>query len=234
MLQWAQHERVSRTAAFCVLALSLTAQGHAQNRVPLDLAHWRIEGEDPATRVTRRGALLDIDSPKGLTLWLDRPLDAPVTIRFQARAVTAGGANDKVSDLNAFWMASEADGTSPLAHPRTGRFEDYDTLRTYYVGIGGNRNSTTRMRRYVARPGDRPLRPEHDRTDPAAMLVANRWTTITLTARDGRATVERDGRPLFALTDTAPYRHGWFALRTTWSHLQIRNLTIDAPSPRSP
>ena len=219
-----------------LLSAALVATGgHAAGRtpVPLDLANWRIEAEDPAAHVARRGDLIDIDTAKGLTLWLDRPLAAPLTIRFQARAVSAGGVNDTVSDLNAFWMATEADGASPLAHPRTGRFEDYDTLLTYYVGIGGNRNSTTRMRRYVGRPGDRPLLPEHDRTDAAAMLVPNRWTTITLSAREGRATVERDDKPLFALTDKAPYRRGWFGVRTTWSHIQIRHVTIEAP-PRSP
>jgi hypothetical protein len=55
-------------------------------------------------------------------------LSGPTTIRFDAMAVAAGGPNDKVSDLNAFWMAHEKDGTSPLAH-RSGKFEDYDTLR---------------------------------------------------------------------------------------------------------
>lgn len=230
MLRQARHERNRRAATSLAFAfLLLPAQSRADRPVPLDLAYWRVEAEDPAARVTRRGGLLDIDSAKGLTLWLDRPLAAPVTIRFQARAVSAGGANDKVSDLNAFWMASEADGTSPLAHPRTGKFEDYDTLRTYYVGIGGNRNTTTRMRRYVARPGDRPLLPEHDRTDAAAMLVPNRWTTITLTVRDGHAAVQRDGHLLFTLADEAPYLRGWFGLRTTWSHLQIRTIAISRP-----
>lgn len=232
MLRHAQHERVMVT--LCGIALAATgAHAAGRNAVPLDLAHWRIEAEDPTAHVSHRGDLIDIDSAKGLTLWLDRPLAAPVTIRFEARAVSAGGVNDTVSDLNAFWMATEADGTSPLAHPRTGRFEDYDTLLTYYVGIGGNRNSTTRMRRYVGRPGDRPLLPEHDRTDAGAMLVPNRWTTIALTSRDSRATVERGGKPLFALTDKTPYRRGWFGLRTTWSHIQIRRIKIET-SPPSP
>jgi hypothetical protein len=56
-------------------------------------------------------------------------------------------------------MARDADGGSPLAHPRTGAFADYDTLKTYYVGQGGNGNTSTRFRRYVGRPGERPLLP---------------------------------------------------------------------------
>lgn len=198
-------------------------------RVPTELSHWRIEAEDKTAQVSRRGDIIDIDSAKGLTLWFDRPIASPVTIRFEARAVSGGGANDRISDLNAFWMATEPDGTSPLLKPRTGGFEDYDTLRTYYVGIGGNRNTTTRMRRYIGKPGERPLLPEHDRQDEAAMLVADRWTKIALTADGTHIAVERDGRALFTLRDEAPYRRGWFGLRTTWSHIQVRRITIGKP-----
>ncbi len=196
---------------------------------PPAASEWRIETEDPAARVTfAPGGAIDIDTAKGLTLWYARPLTGPVRIAFTATAVAAGGPNDQVSDLNAFWMARDpavADG-SVFAAKRSGKFEDYDTLATYYVGIGGNRNTTTRMRRYTARPGDRPLLPEHDRTDAAALLVANRWTRITLIARDGEVAVERDGARLFTMADPQPYRSGWFGIRTTQSHLRIRRLRI--------
>lgn len=189
---------------------------------------WTVEAQDPAARVGFASGTIDIDTARGLTLWYDRRLDAPVRITFEAMAVSAGGPNDQVSDLNAFWMASDPavpDG-SVFAAKRSGKFEDYDTLATYYVGIGGNRNTTTRMRRYTARAGDRPLLPEHDRADPAALLVANRWTRIALIARDGQVAVERDGKRLFAMTDAEPYRSGWFGIRTTQSHLRIRRLRI--------
>lgn len=211
-------------ALFFILALPTTVSAM---RVPLDFSRWQIEAEDPAARVTRNGNLIDVDTAKGLTLWFTRPMTAPATIRFEARAVSGQGANDKVSDLNAFWMATERDGTSPLIRKRTGRFEDYDTLLTYYVGIGGNRNTSTRMRRYIGRVGDRPLLPQHDRADHASLLIADRWTTITLSARGTAIEVHRDGQLLFTMADSEPYRRGWFGLRTTWSHLQFRNITID-------
>jgi hypothetical protein len=66
--------------------------------------------------------------------------------------VAEGGPNDQVSDLNVFWMATNRDGTEPMSPFRGGRFEAYNDLRTYYVGLGGNRNTTTRFRRYI---GDR-------------------------------------------------------------------------------
>lgn len=175
------------------------------------------------------GGAIDIDTPEGLSLWYLPELTGPVAIRFEAMAVAQGGANDAVSDLNAFWMAANADGTSVLDRVRSGAFADYDTLKTYYVGIGGNRNTTTRFRRYIGKAGDRPIRPEHDRADRAAMLVPNRWTRIALIADGRRIAVERDGAPLFTLDDPQPYAQGHFAIRTTKSHIRIRNLEITRP-----
>jgi hypothetical protein len=191
---------------------------------------WVAEAQDPATRITTRHGVIDIDSPRGVTLWSPRALSGPTTIRFQAMAVAAGGPQDQVSDLNAFWMAAETDGSSPLGR-RAGRFEEYDTLRMYYVGIGGNRNTTTRLRRYVGQAGVRPLLPAHDRADAPALLRPNVWTRITLVADGHHIAVRRDGALLFTLDDPAPYVSGWFGLRTTFSHLRIRRLTISTGTP---
>ena len=191
---------------------------------PTTLRDWAVEAESPAAHVSERHGVIDIDTPKGLTLWWRMPVVGPVTIAFEAMAVSAGGKNDNVSDLNAFWMARDADGGSILAHPRSGAFAAYDDLRTYYVGIGGNRNTTTRFRRYIGRAGKRPLLPEHDTR--ANLLVANRWTKIRLIADGRHIAVERDGAALFGLDDPEPYTHGQFGLRTTWSHLRIRHVSI--------
>jgi hypothetical protein len=215
---------VHATAALGVLAgLSSTTSARQS------AANWVIETEDPAAKVTDHAGIVDIDTAKGLTLWWRKPVAAPVVISFEAMAVSEGGPNDRVSDLNAFWMARDDDGGSVLSHPRSGAFADYDTLRTYYVGIGGNRNSTTRFRRYVGRTGDRPMLPEHDKRAAADLLQPNRWTSIRLIA-DGRTiAVDRDGRRLFTLDDPAPYASGHFGLRTTWSHLRVRRLSIARP-----
>lgn len=220
-----------RPGFFCATAAGLLAacspiappKGSA---APTDPAAWRIEAESPQAKVRFDGGMIDIDTAKGLSLWYLPELTGPVTIRFEAMAVAEGGANDAVSDLNAFWMAVNADGTSVLGQARSGAFADYDTLKTYYVGIGGNRNTTTRFRRYIGKAGDRPIRPEHDRGDRAAMLVPNRWTRIALIADGRRIAVERDGARLFTLDDPQPYTRGHFAIRTTKSHIRIRNLEI--------
>jgi hypothetical protein len=190
---------------------------------------WRVEAEQPAR--VRFGDVIDIDTPSGLSLWLGRELIGPVSIEFDALAVSEGGANDAVSDLNAFWMARDPgvrDG-SVFARKRSGAFAQYDDLQTYYVGIGGNRNTTTRFRRYIGEPGNRPLRPEHDLSGAENLLVPNRWTHVRLIADGRQIAVERDGRRIFELDDAQPYERGWFALRTTKSHLRIRNLRIGKP-----
>lgn len=192
-------------------------------------AEWRIEAESPDATVRFAGGVIDIETPAGLSLWYARELRGPVQISFEAMAVSDGGANDQVSDLNAFWMATNADGGDVLDSPRSGAFAEYDDLHTYYVGIGGNRNTTTRFRRYIGKSGDRPILPEHDLGDAADMLVPGRWTQVTLIADGTRIAVERDGRTLFTLDDPEPYTSGHFALRTTWSHLRIRNIRITRP-----
>jgi hypothetical protein len=191
------------------------------------LDQWTLEAEKPA-KVAVRGGVLDIDTPAGLTLWFRPELIGPVMIQYEAQAVSAGGPHDRVSDLNAFWMARDAGGGSPLARPRTGAFADYDTLKTYYVGQGGNANTSTRFRRYVGRPGERPLLPEHDHAAADELLVPNRWQTVRLIADGGLIQYWNDDRKLFEMTDPESYARGWFGLRTTLSHLRIRRFRVYA------
>jgi hypothetical protein len=214
--------------ALCLAAASCAGSGRPAVTTPV-AADWRIEAEQAA--FVSFGEVIDIEAPAGLSLWYTRELRGPVTIAFDALAVSEGGANDDVSDLNAFWMARDPGvrGGSVFAKRRSGAFAQYDALETYYVGIGGNRNSTTRFRRYVGEPGNRPLLPGHDLKGAENLLVPNRWTHIRLIADGRHIAVERDGRRIFALEDAKPYRRGWFALRTTKSHLRIRNLRIGKP-----
>lgn len=195
---------------------------HADDFANLD--RWVIEAERPAS-VTVRDGVLDVDTPAGITLWFTPRLEGPVEIEFEATAVAEGGPNDDVSDLNVFWMATNRDGGAPFPG-RTGKFEDYNDLLTYYVGLGGNRNTTSRFRRYIGDAERRPLLPEHDLTTPDVLLVPNAKQKITLIADRNKIAYKRDGRTLFQLEDPAPYTSGWFALRSTKSHLRIERLRI--------
>jgi hypothetical protein len=193
------------------------------------LANWHIEAEKPG-RISAANGVLDIDVPAGVTLWFKQRLEGPIAIEFEATAVAEGGINDQVSDLNVFWMANNADGTQPVfARERSGAFAEYNDLRTYYVGLGGNRNTTTRFRRYIGDPVVRPLLPGHDLSAASALLVANRTQTITLIADGPHIEYRRDGEVLFQLEDAAPYVDGWFGLRTTYSHLRISRFRTYRP-----
>ncbi|MHA6718542.1 DUF6250 domain-containing protein [Sphingomonas sp. RS6] len=191
------------------------------------LSQWRVEMERPA-RIAAEAGTLDIDTPGGVTLWFRPVLSGPVAIDYRVTAVAAGGANDAVSDVNCFWMAHEpvaAEGSTTVRE-RSGAFADYDTLATYYAGIGGNRNTSSRFRRYVGKPGVRPLLPQHDLSAPGDLLVPNRPMRIRLIADGGRIALIRDGRTLFALDDSRPYTRGLFGLRTTQSHLRVNDLKV--------
>jgi len=191
----------------------------------LSLKSFVVELEKPGHVAVTRG-VLDIDVPAGATLWWKQEITGPAEIQYEALAVSEGGVNDRVSDLNCFWMAGDA-----LAKHRSGKFADYDDLRTYYVGLGGNTNTTTRFRRYIGALGNRPLLPEHDLQAPEFLLRANVWQTIRLVANGHRIQYYRDGKLIFDFTDPAPYTRGYFALRTTQSHIRIRNFRIARINP---
>ena len=219
----------ARLAALAGCLFVASCAGGARPATVPVAGDWRIEAEQAAFVTFGDG--IDIETPAGLSLWYRHELRGSVAIDFDALAVSEGGAHDEVSDLNAFWMARDPHlhGGSVFAKKRSGAFAEYDDLQTYYVGIGGNRNTTTRFRRYIGAPGNRPLLPGHDLKGAENLLVANRWTHVRLIADGQHIAVERDGRRIFTLEDARPYRRGWFALRTTRSHLRIRNLRIEKP-----
>lgn len=191
------------------------------------LGLWIIEAERPG-RFEAANGVLDIDSPAGVTLWFRHRLKSPVAIEYDVTAVAAGGPNDQVSDINCFWMASDSRARTGdiREQTRSGAFADYDALRTYYAGIGGNRNTSSRFRRYVGRAGDRPLLPQHDLSGAVDLIEPNRSYHIRLEAVGSRIALLRDGRAMFRLDDPDPYTNGHFGLRTTASHLRVRDFRV--------
>ncbi len=210
--------------------------------------HWRIEAESPLTRVLLRGDTLDITSPKGLSLWWNKPLTAPCTISYRACVVMENGSYDRLSDLNCFWMASSplpnneevAKVTTPLSPWRgvggevfSGAFLDYYRLQCYYLGYGGNHNTTTRFRRYngdtlaIKDPSHRPpIIKEY--TDSAHLLKPNHWYSVRIEVlEDGHTRYFLDEELLVDYRDLSPLLHGWFAFRTTWSHTRLTGFRIE-------
>ena len=193
------------------------------------LGQWVVE-QQPGGTVTVRAGRMIIDDAGGCTVWLRTRLAAPVVISYAAKVSSAS----RVSDLNCFWMASDpARGADLLApgHGRDGRFATYDSLRTYYVGYGGNANTTTRFRRYDG-SGARPLRPEHERNTPGFLLQPDHTYRITLIATaDGRVQFLRDGEVVFDFLDPEPLTSGWFGLRTVHSRIEISDFAVHAGLP---
>ncbi|WP_457795278.1 DUF6250 domain-containing protein [Horticoccus sp. 23ND18S-11] len=212
------------------LLLGLAAAAVAAETPAPSLQAWTVEQMPGGTVVARDGGL-EITDVGGATVWWREKLTAPVEISYDVTVVTQGGPQDRVSDLNCFWMAVDPRSTAAPFAPgqaRSGKFSDYDSLHTYYVGYGGNNNSTTRFRRYDGTVA-RPLLPEHDLRDQKFLLEGNRTYHIRLVARDGVAEFWRDGERIFAFRDPAPLVSGWFALRTVRSHLVVSNLVITRP-----
>lgn len=188
------------------------------------LSQWRVE-QVPGGRVRVEDDALVIEGPGGCTVWFREKLKAPVEISYEVTAVSKGGPHDRVSDVNCFWMASEP-GAEEMPAARSGKFEDYDTLQTYYVGMGGHNNTKTRFRRYAGN-GAKPLLPEHDLSEQRFLLEPNRTYRLRVVARDGVAEFWRDGERIFVFRDPEPLTEGWFGFRTVKSHLVIRNLRIE-------
>ena len=220
---------------FASFGLCLTGANTPDPLVRDDFHHgmnaWSVE-QMPGGTVTARDGVLVIEDAAGSTVWLREKLTAPIQIEYDITVVSAGGRQDRVSDMNCFWMASDSRSPEPPfapGHARSGKFADYDSLLTYYVGYGGNSNSTTRFRRYDGTPA-RPLLPGHDLRDKKFLLVANHAYHIRLVARDGVAEFWRDGEKVFTFRDPAPLSSGWFAFRTVNSHLEIRNFRVTRPA----
>lgn len=174
----------------------------------------------PGNVVGNRGGRLLMDVAGGATVWLDKPLSGNILISFTRRVVVAGSRHDRLSDLNVFWMAHDPERENLFT--RRGKFGDYDDLSMYYVGIGGNRNTTTRLRRYG--DGRRALVGEY--TDAAHLLAPNRDYRIEIAVYDGCTRVRVDGDTWFTYRDPHPLTRGHLGLRTTWSRQTVDDLTI--------
>ncbi|MGE5520471.1 MAG: DUF6250 domain-containing protein [Candidatus Dadabacteria bacterium] len=182
---------------------------------------WIVEtNENILAGVKVTNGKLQLNTNGGITLWYKKKLNGNILIEFDRRIVMEGGVNDRLSDLNQFWMATDPANKMFL---RKGGFREYDSLRMYYVGMGGNYNTTTRMRRY---DGKGKLQIIKEYTDSAHLLRPNKTYHISISSNNGTSTFCVDGHEFFSFKDPEPFLDGWFAIRSTKSRQLIDNLKI--------
>lgn len=192
-----------------------------------DLSSWKIEQMDGGSSVINNGKL-EIDDAAGCTIWYKKELSGPIMIEYDTYIISDGGENDRVSDMNCFWMATDMDHPDDIfenSTKRQGKFPNYDSLRLYYMGVGGHDNSKTRFRRYVGN-GDRPLLEEHDFTKSDYLLEANKTYHIKIIAYNNVIQYYRDGEKMIDLYDENPYTKGYFGFRTVKNHMTIDNFKV--------
>ena len=198
--------------------------------------YWRVESESKDFRVTFHGDTCELLAPKGLTLWRKQRYGADTVVEYDAMVVDEGREGDRLSDMNCFWLASDPQHKDiwQRAEWRSGVFVRCYTLQTYYLGYGGNHNSTTRFRRYTgdeAGVADTERRPPvlKEYTDKTHLLQKNHWYHVRIVSCDGRVRFYVDGELLVDYNDPTPLTSGWFGFRTTLSRTRITNFRTSAP-----
>jgi rhamnogalacturonan endolyase len=190
----------------------------------LDTTVWKAEiTPQPHSTVYTKNGQLVLDTKGGVTLWLNKPLQGNILIEYTRTVLVDSGINDRLSDLNQFWMSSDPRNTN--LYTRKGVFEEYDSLSLYYVGMGGNSNSTTRFRKYQG-DGQKPLVQEY--LDKDHLLQPNKTYHIQTIVLNGVTQFIVDGIVYFTYKDAAPLTSGYFGFRSTKSRQVIDDLKIYA------
>ena len=197
-------------------------------------SEWWTEAEDASSTVTTKDGVTTIIAPKGLTLWNKNKMTGNTIIEYDARIVSDpqfrnDNGDIRISDLNCFWMADKCGGYG-------GKFANNYALKMYYMGYGGNWNTTTRFRRYT---GYAPTVEEEwlkpiilrEYTDADHLIKADHWYHIRLEAIDGRVRYIIDGECLVDYIDPHPLKSGYFGFRTTLAHAEMKNFTYSCVNP---
>ncbi len=193
-----------------------------QDNFDQGMENWVVETPDsPNSKVGIEDRKLIIDVDDGATVWFNKKLSGNILIEYHRNVITNNGPNDRLSDLNQFWMAT--DPRQENVFTRSGAFREYDSLRLYYAGIGGNTNTTTRFRKYPGN-GERTLL--FDLQDEDRLLQPNKTYLIQLAVYNGTTKVFVDGEQYFSFTDDEPLTEGYFGFRTVKSHQEIDDFKV--------
>jgi hypothetical protein len=187
-----------------------------------DTTKWFAElGNRENNTVSVHEGTMEVDVNYGATVWFKEELKDAWMIEFDRTIPMNGGKNDRLSDFNVFWQATD---------PHTGRlmgrdpaFKNYDTLSLYYVGMGGNRNTTTRFRKYMG-TSNKDIIQEY--TDAAHLLEADKTYHCKIVFKKDTMFFYINDVLFFTYKDAQPLAHGYFGFRTTESRQIIDNFKV--------
>jgi hypothetical protein len=217
----------ARHYTLLILFLLTSALIAKENKSIFSPNNWVTE-QKPGGLVAFNTTSLEIKDSAGCTLWYRKKLTSPIEINYSITVVKDNDKDYRVSDLNCFWMANDSiEDVAPFqSHtPRHGAFPEYDSLYTYYVGYGGNNNTTTRFRRYDGTK-TRPLLPENDLREQKHLLIGNHTYHIKLICKDDLTEYWCDGERVFSFIDPKPLKSGWFAFRLLKNHVIVTDFEI--------
>jgi rhamnogalacturonan endolyase len=188
-----------------------------------DLSKWVVEKESIGTsEVYVKEGKMVVDVGGGATIWFKNKIEKEnILIEYRRTVIMRGGANDRLSDLNQFWMAEDPENLNLFT--RSGSFGEYDSVRMYYAGIGGNRNTTTRFRKY---PGNGQRKLIHNLIEERYLLLPNKTYLIQIVVLNGVTKVFVDGKEYFSYEDKNPLTEGYFGFRTVQSHQEIYDFKV--------
>lgn len=188
----------------------------------LDSNLWKAEiAPQPGSEVYTKDGQLFLDTKGGVTVWLNKKLSGNIRIEYTRKVLAEGDKNDRLSDLNTFWMATDPKNNNLFT--RDGVLESYDSLLLYYVGMGGNTNKTTRFRKYQGN-GERTLLKEY--TDTEHLLQPNKLYTISVEVKGNTVSYAVDGNTYFSYEDPNVLKEGYFGFRSTKSRQAIDNIKV--------
>ncbi len=170
---------------------------------------------------TRNGVMI-IESRGGATVWLNRLLTGNLQIEYTRKVLTEGRPNDRLADLNQFWMATDPHHPS-MCRGRGGHFYEYDSLKLYYVGMGAHDNTVTRFRKYDGKGNKRIL---GEKTHDQYLLEPGRDYRIRIMVIDGVTTFWVDDKLYFSYADPDPLKEGYFGFRLLHSRQEIRDVKV--------
>ena len=187
-----------------------------------DLSNWKVEFEKPdSSSIQLIDGKLDVSASRGASVWFKPKLKGNIMILYDVTVLDKGGKNDRVSDMNAFWMATDPANEKEII--RDGKFSSYDNLNLYYAGVGGHYNKFTRFRKYNS-DGFKPVLKEY--TDAAHLLKGNTEYQVKIIVHNGLIRYFIDDELYWELKDEKPYTEGFFGFRTTMSHQQFDNFMV--------